>query len=471
MDNNESKNIVAKHNELIESKYKLNVNQQRLILSLIAKIHPKEEKFQRYDFKISDLCRMLKLNKESHKMRQKRFVSILNELQRTLINISFLEDGRKKFATPAWIEEPIFDWEKDQITLRIAETLKPYLLQLQNKGDFTTYRLKDIGKFRCEYSFRFLELCKNLEPRADFHDLIINNRYVKKDVPQLAELRAILGIAPKLYSRPYDFKKKVLLPAQKEVNQYTSSYFEFKMLKTGRQVTGVEFWIFGPAIAVQKITLNQTQQAQQKRLLKTGCSIAFSTRFLVEYSHKENQVWQAVMAMEEYVEWLKSKGAKLKFPASALKKALFEGWHSKLWQKQQEEELKEAQQIADEKERQDLQKALKKLQARRKAAEKAQEEEWEYEQERQTEKWNQQMETWGAEFDRLELDKRAAFVLGVLPRDDWESLKKEERKKIETIIEKFVNNSEHDFKELHHAVFQMMLEFMLPFASKSNQEK
>lgn len=463
-DSKNSKNkIVAKHNHLIKASYKLSVKQQRLISALIAQIHPEDVEFQRYSLKISDLYRLLKLNKERLEERRELFVRILNELQRNLIRIVYWDGDRQLLSTPAWIEEPVFDWAGDSITLRVAESLKPYLLQLGEKGRFATYRLSDISHFRCEYSFRFLEFCKNSEPRSDFHDLVINNRFVKQEIYTLNDLKTTLGIPQILYARPYDFKNKVLKPAQREVNQHTSAYFEFKMLKTGRRVTGVELLIFGPMIAIKKIKLNSTQQSQQNRLRKLGCSTVFAARLLVEHSHKEDQVWQAIMAVEEYADWLNFKGEKLKFPASTVKKALFESWYSQRWQKRREEELKEAQTKAEAKERKALQKALNTLLKRKKAAQIAQEEEWLFEEQRQTEKYNRQIADWTKEYDKLEPDKRVDFVLNVLPKDDYESLSEEEKKKLNQAIFNVTTGNEHSFAEIHHFVFQMLLEFLLPF--------
>ena len=458
------KEIIAKHDYLIRANYKLNVNQQRLILNLIAHIHPDDTEFKRYSFRISDLCRLLKLNKKSVAERRQSFQKILNGLQRNLLEIVFHTEGRDILRTPAWINEPEFDWDMDTITLQISETLKPYLLQLKEKGRFASYRLKDVNKFRCEYSFRLLEFCRNFNPRQSFHDCVRDNRYIKKVSHTLPELKKILGIPARQYQRPYDLKKYVLLPAQKEVHKHTSSYFEFKFLKKGRRVTSVELLIFGDMIAVKKVALSELQETRRDRAMNLGCSLDFATRFVVEYKHKPDEVWQAIMAAEEYREWLSSHGRKLKFAASALRKSLFEGWRSRRWDEQREREMREEMIYAEENSRKALKKILARLAERKATEDRFQEDQWELEEKRQKRKYEQELKTWGKQYDALKPDERLAFVLSVLPQDSLGDLSAEQRGKLEKMTEKFTKTGEKGFREVYDAVFHLLLEYLLPVA-------
>lgn len=464
MPKNPGKQIVAKHDHLIRANYKLTVSQQRLILNLIADIHPDDVEFKRYSFKISDLCHLLKLNKKSVAERRRSFQKILNGLQKNLLEIISYDKGRGILRTPAWIEDPEFDWEEDTITLRVSETLKPYLLQLKEKGHFASYRLKDISNFRCEYSFRFLEFCRNFEPRFDFHDLIINNRYVKRIVYSLPELKKSLDIPSSQYPRPYDFQKYVLSRAQAEVHKHTSSYFEFKFLKTGRRTTGVELKIFGNAVAIEKTVLSESQKLRRDRAKSLGCSWAFATEIVVTYEHRPEQVWQAIMAVEEYKEWLTSRNKKLMFPASALKKAIFDGWYSRRWQAQRERELQAEIQQAKEDERKALEKTLAKLAARKKTEERLQEEQWSFENDRQDQKYQEKLKAWTVEYEKLEADKRMEFVLNALPDGLLENLTEKQNYNMEKMVSNVIKQEKHGFKELYSYFFHLVLEYLLPRA-------
>ncbi|WP_326493425.1 replication initiation protein [Clostridium tagluense] len=57
-------------------------------------------------------------------------------------------------------------------------------------------------------------------------------------------LRTMFCIQPYEYSRYNDFKRKVLLQAQKEINlDKTDISLDFKEIKTGRKVTSIKFYI------------------------------------------------------------------------------------------------------------------------------------------------------------------------------------------------------------------------------------
>lgn len=453
---------MAKHHLLINASYRLSVTQQRLILSLISQIHPQDEEFHRYFYKISDLCKLLKINKKNLKERQEIFVNTLNVLQKQLIEIVFRQDGCLKLGTPSWIAEPVFDFKADLVSLTISETLKPYLLQLTQKGRFASYRLAETSSFRSLYSYRFLELCHDLEPRHDFHDLIINNRYVKKQFYKISAFREMLGLKASQYKKPRQLKEKVLTTAHSEIVRHTASYFEFEMVKKGREVVGVEFLVYGPAVGFKNISLSESQKPLVALARKLGCSERFATSFVVEFSHKLEKVRQAVMAVEEYWEWLTAQGDKLKFPASAVKNAFFEGWHSRRWHEKQERELREAEQEAREEELKDLQKALKQLARHEKAGEKALESQWKAEQDHQNDKYQTQRDNWAGAYEKLETEKRLDFIMTSLPVDSLKILGEDELKKLKTTIGKFSRSQEYGFKEIYDMAFNLLLEHALP---------
>ena len=459
----EKDKIVAKHDALIRANFKLTLNQSRLILALIAKIHPDDRNFHRYSLKISDLYRMLGLNKKKVATRELIFKNILNGLQKNLIEIITRDQGRDILRTPAWIESPEFDFGRDQITLRVSESLRPYLLQLKERGRFASYRLADVSSFRCEYSIRFLELCRNYEPRADFHDFTRRNRYVKREIFQLPELKKMLGILSNEYARPYNFKTKVLARARAEVNKHTASYFEFAMIKRGREVTAVELLIYGPAVARERIVLSPVQASQVNQAHKLGCSLWFATRFVVEYNHKEDEVWQALMAVEEYSQWLEAKGRRLKYPSSTLKKSFFEGWQSRRWLERRERQLEEAEKSAREEQAQTLRRTLRSLKRRREATEAEQEERWMSEEKRQNLKHEKRLNQWALEYEGIETAGwMIDFVLDTLPADEFRELSKENLRDLRGAVAGFVADGSRTFREIHDLTFNLILGIVLP---------
>ena len=67
------KNTITKSNELIESKYKLTLQQQKIICSLASKIKTTDTEFTEYSFYMKELTELLGLN-------QKKIIKKLEKL-------------------------------------------------------------------------------------------------------------------------------------------------------------------------------------------------------------------------------------------------------------------------------------------------------------------------------------------------------------------------------------------------------
>jgi plasmid replication initiation protein len=444
--------VVAKDNGLVaQARYRLSVNEQRVILTLISKINPEDTDFQRYTFKIDDLYKLLGLKKESLLVKRRAATKILKSLQGNIIEIvtRHPEHGGEILIMPAWIETPVFDWDKNKVTLRVSEYLKPYLLQLKEK--FTSYSLSEVAHFKCAYSFRFLEFCKNHEPRSDYHNLILNDRYVLIKKYDLKDLRLTLGIPAKLYPRFYDFRKRILEPAQKEVNEKSSSYFEFEMLKKGRSITGVKLLIFGAVVfdpAKDEIpppdlpAPDDQQKALQKRLDKLGVSSTSQNFFLKLYPPQK--IENALAVVEEY-----QQNKKILYPTGLLSKALKEGWMSKSQFLREKEEQIIADKIAAINASKALTKGLEQHQAdlEKEFLQKHENHLFEYENQLRRER-----SEYAAAEDKM------SYIISLLPADNCAKLNTEQRDLLKLTLRQKINAGA-DFDILKHQVFRSLFGF------------
>jgi Initiator Replication protein len=111
--------------------------------------------------------------------------------------------------------------------MRFDPFLRPYLLEL--KREFTSYKLENIVKLKSTYAIRIYELLKQYEK-------------LKERTFPVKELRKILGVED-IYPAYGNFKQRVLVPAQKELQKKTDIHFEIEEIKLDRKVEKVKFTI------------------------------------------------------------------------------------------------------------------------------------------------------------------------------------------------------------------------------------
>jgi plasmid replication initiation protein len=220
--------IIRKSNELIESRYKLNLYEHRLILFLACNISPNDKDFKNYEIRISDFIKLFELetDKSAYEKVEHAATNLLSQIVR-------LQDTETKEMT-TWLSYVKYVEGSGVIQLEFHRSLKPYLLQLKER--FTQYNFRYVIYFTSQYSIRFYELFKMEAFKA-------KNGYFEK-MFIISELRLILGLASTDYPLFGNLKDRVINPAIKEINEKTDlKVKEVKYGKTGRKITSVTFTV------------------------------------------------------------------------------------------------------------------------------------------------------------------------------------------------------------------------------------
>ena len=212
--------IVVKANQLVEAKYKLRLEEQRLILYLISQIEPGDKELKEYVINVSDFCKCTGLRKDNV---YKTFV----EMSKSLIAKTIIIDDDEATSVLSWAAQTRYYKGKGTITLIFAPALKPYLLEL--KKNFTSYALENVLSLKSTYSIRIYELLKQYEK--------IGERKFK-----VSTLKSILKVE-KMYASYGDFKKRTIQAAQKELKEKCDICFEIEEIKKGRSVEEIKFLI------------------------------------------------------------------------------------------------------------------------------------------------------------------------------------------------------------------------------------
>lgn len=220
--------LVVKDNALMNASYNLDLVEQRLILLAIIEARENGKGINANDpltvhaetyinqfgvhrntayQALKDACKDLFARQFSYQELSPKG-KVINQISRWVSQIGYMDDG----AT---------------VNLIFAPAIIPFITRLEEQ--FTSYELKQISGLTTAYSVRLYEL------------LIAWRSTGKTPVIELSDFRQRLGVLETEYSRMHDFKKRVLDPAIKNVNEHTDITVKAEQHKTGRTITGFSF--------------------------------------------------------------------------------------------------------------------------------------------------------------------------------------------------------------------------------------
>lgn len=234
---------VTKSNNLITAKYNLSLQEQKIILTLASMVQPNDEDFKEYEFRIQDFLKMLDINSPN---AYKELPQITRELKKKVFDI---KEGNI-IKQVSWLGQVEYRLGEGTLILGLDKGLKPYMLKLK---EFTTYNLNNVLSLKSKYSIRFYELMKC-------------NLFKKSVTYTVDELKEMFKADEKSYNIYQNFKNRVVVKAQKELNEKTDIKFEFEEIKTGRKVTSLKFFI-------SSNNKNSSIAAEPKKIEKTKKSL------------------------------------------------------------------------------------------------------------------------------------------------------------------------------------------------------
>lgn len=320
--------VIVKSNELIEARYKLSLNQQRLVLLLISIIKPEDEDFQDYELKVSDFAKMFGI--EGDKDIYTKVEQAVDELMGKFIK---LKDGKDREYV-SWFSHAKYTQGDGVITIRFDKSLKPHLLQLKTR--FTKYQLNTVVKFKSQYSIRLYELLKEFEylgRGGSFYRVI-----------EIAELKQVMGVKEGEYERIGNLKSRLIDPAVSDISAYSDiAITQVEYVKEGRNVASVKFTaefkppgrVIGSASATQKQPAEAKPAEHVAALLNIGIAEATAKQWAKKYGKKK------ILAACGYVAAKREHGAIKDLPAY-LAKTLEHDYHLAWIKENQEKATKKA---------------------------------------------------------------------------------------------------------------------------------
>lgn len=236
--------LVTKSNYFImNTSYDLSMEEQKIILTLASMVQPTDEEFKPYSFKIADFMELLGVENQS---KYTEIPKITKELMKKVFEI---QEGNTIIQT-AWLSGVRYEKGSGMVALKFNPDLKPYMLKLSSM--FTQYKLANILSMKSKYSARVYEILKCNEFKKQGYIEI-----------EIQELRKLLK-ADTVYLLYADFKRKVIIQAQKELKKLSDINFDFEEIKTGRKVTSIKFYIKKNKGAPEEIAAALSEDPEEK---------------------------------------------------------------------------------------------------------------------------------------------------------------------------------------------------------------
>lgn len=298
--------IAMQHNNLVEAKYSMTLQQKRIMIWLISQIQPNDIDFKEHTLSIKELIDICELSGESAYKEIKNITFSLIEKGIRIIDISDPSDDKE--IQVSWLSSA--KYSNGQVKLSFNPNLSPYLLQLKSK--FTAINSTDLMQFKSVHAIRMYELLKQYEN-------------IGERILTIEEIKSFCGIENKLKTYP-NFEKKLLLISQREINKKSDIKFDYERKKKGRKIVAIKFIISkNKAYHLKNKQDDEIQDIKRRppmyEILKEyDLSTQMTKKFIKEYA--ATRIEDAVNAVE-----IQIKKGGVRNPKAMLIKAIKEGWH------------------------------------------------------------------------------------------------------------------------------------------------
>lgn len=227
---------VVKGNELARCRHCLTVPEQRALAYICSIIPAPKERMKgsqdqyeytlEYTFTIKDFCEVCQLSTGGQ-----NYIDIKKTIKGLADNSFWIQypDRPEVQKLTRWIKDAEINEGDGTITVHLDEKLVPYLFNIN--GKFMEYRIRNILRMKSQYSIHLYEI---------LHSYLFQHKY-KVNVDELKKILMVDDI--KSYVNSYDFKKRVLDPALKEINNYTDIQVTYEPVTKGRKVIQLNFTI------------------------------------------------------------------------------------------------------------------------------------------------------------------------------------------------------------------------------------
>jgi len=271
--------LIVQGNKLVEGKYNYSLWELRVFIEMVQSIGRHDKEFKPIRIYITDLIKQYG-SKSNDDYRRVSLAAV--RLMRKSVKIDYItEQGEERVHhSPLVISvdtpKKLNDGFEKYIELQFPERIRPLLLDL--KKNYLLYDKKNILNLKSKFSVRIYQILKSHE--RETKEVVVVGY-------QVSQLRAILlvdddGNPTKQYKQYGQFEEKVILKAQKELEEKTDIVFRFDKIKKGRSIHTINFY-------VRKNRKNQTSVALPETTETIETPVALPETTETKYENKDLQ--------------------------------------------------------------------------------------------------------------------------------------------------------------------------------------
>jgi plasmid replication initiation protein len=298
--------IAMQHNNLVEAKYSMTLQQKRVMIWLVSQIKSDDIDFKEHVLSVKELIEICQLSGESVYKQIKDITFSLVEKGIRIIDIT--EANNKREIQVSWLSSA--DYYKGQVKLSFSPKLKPYLLQLKDR--FTVVNALDLMQFKSVHAIRIYELLKQYQD-------------IGKRILTIKEIKECCGVGDRLKTYP-NFEKKLILIAQREINKKSDIHFEFERIKHSRKIVAINFIISkNKDYELRNNPINQTPEVKRKpTVIHTLKEFGLSARIVNQIlkQNTEQVIQDAINAVD-----LQLSRGHVRNPKAMIITAIKQQWH------------------------------------------------------------------------------------------------------------------------------------------------
>lgn len=214
-------------NELVNSRYRLGVVEQRMIIALASHINKHGDDFDQCMIDANDLAKFMGLDPKSAYGQLKRTADALVKCIVSFEWYKTPKSKQKSWIKANWFDYICYDAETVTIVFKFGSLVKPLLLEVVEA--YVRAEAKPLMKFRRSASYRF-------------YNFAVEWQKLREKTISIDDLKHMLMLDDE-YPLYGGLNQKVIAPAIKEINKLTDYEISYMPKKNGRKITDIVFKI------------------------------------------------------------------------------------------------------------------------------------------------------------------------------------------------------------------------------------